>query len=328
MSQEQAREQCAIMNLPNIESTSLNQERAREQSKVTTRPYKDSDSTMENQEETNMNHTIMRKFEMLARMPMLYTFPFTHKQAENISRGDSVFPFTHEQVLFLCAYNPTVRPPTEFNPKIRPPTEPKHELQVVLPKQPPWEPHTIKDTLHKLAVPEASDVDMALFDTLTDMRAIESFPFTNAQQNQVATQKWVASFNLEQREYIRAHIFELFQESEVIKSFPFTKSQKLQHLLKLAVTNFLTLQGGFLLYHKLHAGKPPNSVSKIRIETNVASLREQKINAWKKDSCSHTSDGWMSHPSTFNIPDSNVEFTKLECHRPAVHALTRTNLDE
>ena len=227
------------------------------------------DSITENQEQTNTNYTILSKFEMLARTPMLYTFPFTPKQAENISRGDSVLPFTREQVLFLHAYNPTVRLPTEFKPKIRRPTEPKPDLRAVLPKQPPWEPCTIKDTPCTLAVPEASDVDMALFDTLTDMRAIERFPFTKAQQNQIATQKWVASFNPEQREYICAHIFESLQESKVIKSFAFTESQKLQHFLKLPVTNFSTLQGGFLLYHKLHAGKLPNSVSKIRREKTL-----------------------------------------------------------
>lgn len=67
----------------------------------------------------------------------------------------------------------------------------------------------MKDTLCTPAVPEASDVDMALFDTLTNMRAITRFPFTNAQRNQIATHKRVDSFNLEQREYICAHIFEL-----------------------------------------------------------------------------------------------------------------------
>ena len=240
MSQEQAREQHMIMNLHHMESTRLNLEQAKEQSKVMTCSFMESDSITENQEQTNTNYTILSKFEMLAMMPMLYTFPFTPKQVENISRGDSVLPFTHEQVLFLHAYNPTVRLPTEFKPKIRWPTEPKSNLQVVLLKQLPWEPCTIKETPHTLAVPEASDVDMALFKSLTDMRAIERFPFTKAQQNQIATQKQVASFNPEQREYIPAHIFESLQESKVIKSFEFTKSQKLQHFLKLPVTNFLT----------------------------------------------------------------------------------------
>lgn len=127
--QEQARKQRAITNLPNMESTNLNQEQAWEQSKVTTCPYIESDSTMANKEQTSiMNHTIVRKFEMLARTPMLYTFPFTCKQVQNISRGDFVLSFTPEQVLFLHAYNPTVRLPTEFKPKRSPPTKPKPEL--------------------------------------------------------------------------------------------------------------------------------------------------------------------------------------------------------